>query len=50
MVEQKIDDNMSKLSEDMKFFIQGMSVMGSASKGSTFSERTIIDKGKGNNE
>ena len=47
MAEQKIENNLSKLSEDMKLLIQGMGVMGSASKGSTSSERTIADKGKG---
>ena len=47
MAEQKIEDNLSKLSEDMKLLIQGMEVMETASKGSTSSERTITNKGKG---
>ena len=44
MAEQKIEDNLSKLSEDMKLLIQGMRVMGNASKRSMSSEGTITDK------
>lgn len=47
VVEQKIKDNLSKLSKDLKLLVQGMRVMGSASRGSTSNERTITDKGKG---
>lgn len=47
VVEQKIKDNLSKLSKDLKLLVQGMGVIGSASRGSTSNERTITDKGKG---
>lgn len=47
MAEQKIESNFSKLSKDVKLLVQGMVLMGSASKRSASSERTITDKGKG---
>lgn len=47
MAEQKIESNLSKLSEDVKLLVQGMGVMGSAPKGSASSVRTITNKGKG---